>query len=61
MCNVTQGSSVTMVSSYTAYRADPPLAMYAVTKTAVVALGKALATELGPEGVRVNCIAPGDA
>ena len=54
-----QGSSVVMVSSYAAYHAEPPIAMYAVTKTAVVALSKALANELGPEGIRVNCIAPG--
>ena len=35
--------------------------MYAVSKTALVALGKALAEELGPDGIRVNCVAPGGA
>ncbi len=32
---------------------------YSATKGAVIALSKALAKELGPSGIRVNCIAPG--
>jgi 3-oxoacyl-[acyl-carrier protein] reductase len=32
---------------------------YVSTKGAVVGFTKALARELGPEGIRVNCIAPG--
>lgn len=34
-------------------------AAYAATKGAVIALTKALAKELGPSGIRVNCVAPG--
>ena len=34
-------------------------AAYSATKGAVIALTKALAKELGPSGIRVNCIAPG--
>ena len=34
-------------------------AAYSATKGAVIALTKALAQELGPSGIRCNCIAPG--
>ena len=34
-------------------------AAYSATKGAVIALSKALAKELGPSGIRVNCVTPG--
>ncbi len=34
-------------------------AAYSATKGAVIALSRALAKELGPSGIRVNCVAPG--
>ena len=34
-------------------------AAYSATKGAVLALTKALAKELGPSGIRVNCVSPG--
>lgn len=34
-------------------------AAYSATKGAVIALTKALAKELGPSGIRCNCVAPG--
>ncbi len=34
-------------------------AVYSATKGAVIALTKALAKELGPSGIRVNCVCPG--
>jgi len=52
-------SSIVFVSSYTAFNPTAPIAMYAVSKTALLGLTKALAEELGPDGIRVNCVAPG--
>lgn len=54
-----RGGAIVFVSSYTAFNPSPPIAMYAVSKTALLGLTKALAEELGPDGIRVNCIAPG--
>lgn len=55
----TDGSAaVVFVSSITAFRPEAPLGVYAVSKTALVALSRALAEELAP-AVRVNCVAPG--
>lgn len=34
-------------------------AAYSASKGALIALSKALAKELGPSGIRVNCVAPG--
>lgn len=34
-------------------------AAYSASKGAIIALGKSLAKELGPSGIRVNCVAPG--
>ena len=51
--------AVVFISSNTAYRAIPNRAAYSASKGAVIALTQALAKELGPSGIRVNCVAPG--
>ena len=52
------GSVVTVSSMWGQVGASCEVA-YSATKGAVIALTKALAKELGPSGVRVNCVAPG--
>lgn len=54
----TRGSIVNM-ASVNAYFVEPMCAGYCATKGAIVSLTKALAIDLGPSGVRVNCICPG--
>ena len=39
--------------------ASPGLSAYVVSKHAVLGLTRALASELGPDGITVNCIQPG--
>jgi 3-oxoacyl-[acyl-carrier protein] reductase len=53
-----QGSIVTVSSMWGQVGASCEAA-YSATKGAVIALSKALAKELGPSGIRVNCVAPG--
>ncbi|XP_058080542.1 tropinone reductase-like 3 [Magnolia sinica] len=53
-----KGSSVVFISSISAYQPEASMAMYGVTKTALLGLTKALATEMAPN-TRVNCVAPG--
>ncbi|KAK1381919.1 tropinone reductase-like 3 [Heracleum sosnowskyi] len=56
--HLSKGSSVIFISSISAYIPHSSMAMYAVTKTALLGLTKALATEMAPD-TRVNCVAPG--
>jgi len=53
--------NVINISSTSAHRLIPgrPASVYAMTKGGLNSLTKALALELGPQGVRVNAIAPG--
>ena len=50
--------SIVSVSSMTGLVGQAKGAAYAASKGALVALTKALALELGPEGIRVNCVCP---
>jgi NAD(P)-dependent dehydrogenase (short-subunit alcohol dehydrogenase family) len=51
--------SIVTVSSGTVFKGIPRWLHYVSSKGAVIALTRALARELGPDGVRVNCVAPG--
>ncbi|HUK89517.1 MAG TPA: 3-oxoacyl-ACP reductase family protein [Blastocatellia bacterium] len=53
------GGNIITVSSTAGQRGEPLHSHYAASKGAVISLTKALATELGPYGIRVNCVAPG--
>ncbi len=53
-----QGSIIN-ISSINARLPQPPVIDYAASKAAMTNLGKALAEEFGPQGVRVNTISPG--
>ena len=52
------GSIVTVASMWGQVGASCEVA-YSATKGAVIAFTKALAKELGPSGIRVNCVSPG--
>ena len=54
-----QSGSIVTVSSMWGVTGGSCEAAYSATKGAVIALSKALAKELGPSGIRVNCVAPG--
>lgn len=51
--------SVVSVVSQDAFYGCPGYSHYGACKAAVVGLTRTLARELGPEGVRLNCVAPG--
>ncbi len=55
----THKGSIITVSSMWGQVGSSCEAAYSASKGAVIALTKALAQELGPCGVRVNCVAPG--
>ncbi|XP_053324396.1 dehydrogenase/reductase SDR family member 4-like [Spea bombifrons] len=53
------GGSIVIVSSVAGFTPFPSLGPYSVSKTALLGLTKALAPELTPMNIRVNCLAPG--
>jgi len=52
-------SSVVITSSVVAQMGMNTSSIYSATKAAVVSLGKTLAVELSPQGIRVNTLSPG--
>ena len=53
------GGAIVNISSGTPFRGVPFLLHYVTSKGAIVAFTRALAKELGSDGIRVNCVAPG--
>ena len=54
-----QKGSIVIVSSMWGERGASCESHHSASKAAIIGLSKSLALELGPSGIRVNCVAPG--
>jgi NAD(P)-dependent dehydrogenase (short-subunit alcohol dehydrogenase family) len=57
-CSV-RGGSVVLISSIAGLVGQPAIGPYSASKAALTGFARSAAIELAPEGLRVNCIAPG--
>ena len=55
-----KSGAIVMTASNYGQVATPHTTVYCATKGAVASLGRALAVELVPDGIRVNCVCPGN-
>ena len=53
------GGAIVNIASVAGLRGGHPNLLYATSKGAIVQMTRAMAANHGPEGIRVNCIAPG--
>ena len=56
---LSDGASVILTASIVAQSGLPNTSIYSATKAAVRSLGRTLAAELSPRGIRVNVVSPG--
>ena len=56
---MTAGGSIVNISSVVFYNTPPNLVAYVATKGGVMGFTRCLAREIGPRGIRVNCVSPG--
>lgn len=54
-----RSGSIISMSSVVGMNGNPGQANYAASKAGLIAMTKSVAKEVGPRGVRVNCLAPG--
>lgn len=54
-----RGSRIIQSTSVASHVGNPTLVDYAATKGAIHTMTRSLAAQLGPRGIRVNCVAPG--
>lgn len=52
------GGSIILTSSANALLAEPCLATYCTTKSAITGLTRSIATDYGKDNIRINCICP---
>jgi NAD(P)-dependent dehydrogenase (short-subunit alcohol dehydrogenase family) len=53
------GGSIIHIASIDASGGDGPYASYNASKAGLLGLNRTMALELGPHGIRVNCVSPG--
>ncbi len=56
----TGGGSIINTASILAHTGDPFLPVYTGTKTAVLGMTRAIAVDYASDGIRCNCVSPGD-
>jgi NAD(P)-dependent dehydrogenase (short-subunit alcohol dehydrogenase family) len=54
------GGSIVNTASIVAHTADPFIPAYSATKTGVLGLTRAIAVGYAEDGIRANCVSPGD-
>lgn len=59
MINQTNGGVIIHIGSMAGHYGIPKVIAYTAAKTALEGMTKAMAVELSPLGIRVNCVAPG--